>query len=236
MSRLSELLRSVRGHFVCRVLAAAMVGGMLGALISVFTNNALAEISISPFFAMAYGVILLMLGSLLIWRKLWERHNFPVARVWVLGFSLLVLCSGVSCFLLERDFNSKLSYARKVPLYIMLGIALSFTMSCTLVDMVNLAVDRCSDSYALPLVWTPRQISLILAGAVVIGAAVGLMFGVMDVEDHLYRLQHEGWVLIGICGVSGSITGAANALLTTGRHSGGLGERSELNRAAHDAT
>ena len=83
------------------ILSAACGGAALGVIVSVLVNNALAEISISPFFAVSYGCIFVVLGALVIYRKLWERHDRPVARWLVLGFSILVLCSGVSCFLLE---------------------------------------------------------------------------------------------------------------------------------------
>ena len=39
----------------------------------------------------------------------------------------------------------------------------------------------------MPLVSSSAQIFLVLAGAVAMGAAFGLIFGVMDVEDDISR-------------------------------------------------
>ena len=217
------------------ILSAACGGAALGVIVSVLVNNALAEISISPFFAVSYGCIFVVLGALVIYRKLWERHDRPVARWLVLGFSILVLCSGVSCFLLEKDWFRRISYTLKVPLYVMLGIAVSFTVSCTLVDIVNAYGDRCGREDTLPLVqfWSSQQVFLILAGAVAIGASVGLLFGSMDVEDHLSRIGYEGWTLAAVSSACGAITGGANAYLVAHQVAGGgVSERSQLNYGA----
>ena len=64
-------------------LASAAVGGVLGAVISVVVNNALIEISITPFFAAVFGLVLDLLGALMIWRKLWEEHQYPLTRILV---------------------------------------------------------------------------------------------------------------------------------------------------------
>ena len=82
-------------------LASAAVGGVFGAVISVVVNNALIEISITPFCARScpampsdhrpvdparaavatvFGLVLVLLGGLMIWRKLWEaRARLPAA-------------------------------------------------------------------------------------------------------------------------------------------------------------
>ena len=105
-----------------------------------------------------------------------------------------------------------------------------------MVDILNAAVDKCCSQSALPLVWTQSQISLTLAGAVAIGTATGIMFGAMDVEDHLYRLQYEGLALIGVSSACGALTGVANGLLTHSSLGAALNEHSQLTRAVHDAT
>ena len=174
-----------RRVFTASTIASACVGGVFGAIISVVVNNALIEISITPFFASIFGLVLVLLGSLMIWRKLWEEHQYPLTRILVLAFSTLVLCSGLSCFLLEKDWFKTISPRAKVPMYMMLGVSLCFAVSFSLVDLLNLYSDQCS-SYAssgTPLVSSPPQIFLVLAGAVSMGAAFGLMFGAMDVED-----------------------------------------------------
>ena len=203
-------------------LASAAVGGVFGAVISVVVNNALIEISITPFFAAVFGLVLVLLGALMIWRKLWEEHQYPRTRLLVVAFSVLVLLSGIACFLLEKDWFNKIPPRTKVPMYMFLGISLCFALSFSLVDLLNLYWDRCSPiAYrGQPLVSSPPQIFLVLAGAILMGASFGLMFGAMDVEDDdasHRRLRTEeraslpiGFGLGGLVGFLNSLVGSSN--------------------------
>jgi len=232
---MGTLLSALNLRVAWAALAATVVGGVLGVLDAVMVNDALLEISVSPFFATSYGTILCSLGSLMLYRKLWQRHERMVARTLVLASSVLVLCAGISCFFLERDWfkTDSVTYVLKVPMYMMLGVALSFTISCSLVDIVNSLIDRCrSEAYALPLVWSPQQVFIILAGAVLVGATVGLLFGWLDIEDHTRRVQQEGWTLVVICSWWGGLTGLANVLLSQTAGTGNeVNERSQLHSA-----
>ena len=87
-------MRSTKSWLFKRVACWSLTGGVLGAAISVIVNNALIEISLTPFFAALFGCVLLLLGSLMIWRKLWEQHEAFSTRVLVLGFSCLVMVAG----------------------------------------------------------------------------------------------------------------------------------------------
>lgn len=180
-------------------------------------NNALIEISITPFFASVFGVVLFLLGALMMWRKLWEANESQRMRYTILAFSALVLCSGVSCFLLERDWSRTLSPGQKVPLYMLLAVSLCFALTFSLVDLVNMAADACAPGRQYP-VSSPVQVALILAGSVTMGACFGLMFGVMDVEhdDARHRKlfkEERNSLPIGV--IVGSIVGWLNELLAT---------------------
>ena len=148
-----------RAHVVC----GAVGGGVFGAVISVVVNNALIEISLTPFFASVFGCVLMLLGVLMCWRKLWEDHQHPLMRLLVLAFSGLVLLSAVSCFVLEKDWFRTIPPNAKVPLYMSLGVSLSFAVTFSLVDLLNLYSDHCF-SRAVPLVASSRQIGLVPHG------------------------------------------------------------------------
>lgn len=214
-----------------RGVGAAGIGASLGALDSLFVNDALYEISTSPVFAMAYGMILLLLGSLMIWRKMWEKHDSQTKRMLILAFSLLVLCSGISCFLLEKDWFNHIPFLLKLALYVLLGISLSFTISCSLIDLTNFCIDRCSREYQFANAWCPHHVFLALAGAVLVGAAVGFMFGVIDVEDNFSRMSFESIMLFIISSICGALTGVASVLVDDQWMKNIVDERSQLNNA-----
>ena len=213
------------------VVLWSTVGGMLGGCISVVVNNALIEISLTPFFAGIFGLVLLLLGSLMLWRKLWESHDAPCMRLLVLAFSGLVLLSGFSCFLLEKDWFKTIPPKAKIPMYMMLGVSLCFSVSFTAVDLLNAYHDRHSyDMRRRSLVSTPQQVGVVLTGAVAMGAAFGLMFGSMDVEDAVEKLRTEERASLPIGVLIGGIEGAVNSVLAY-RAEAGMGEQIDLLRA-----
>ena len=204
---------------------------MLGGFISVIVNNALIEISLTPFFSAIFGLVLLLLGVLMIWRKLWERHDTPLMRTLILSFSCLVLLAGVSCFLLEKNWFRTISPGLKVPMYMALGISLCFSITFTCVDLLNAYYDRHSyDMRRRALVHTPTQVGVVLAGAIANGAAFGLMFGLMDVEDAPTRLRQEERASAPIGALLGGSVGAINAVLSY-RAEASAGEQIDLLRA-----
>lgn len=156
-------MRTTRGRWASSVGYSATVSALFGAIISVIVNNALIEISLTPFFAGVFGLILVLLGSLMLWRKIWDRQDAPCTRALVLGFSSLVLFSGVSCFLLEKDWFMRITPATKIPMYVALGISLSFAVTFTLVDLLNVFQDRNSyDMRHRSVVATPQQVAVVL--------------------------------------------------------------------------
>ena len=57
-------MRTTRGWVARSVCLSATGGGVLGGFISVIVNNALIEISLTPFFSAIFGLVLLLLGAL----------------------------------------------------------------------------------------------------------------------------------------------------------------------------
>ena len=108
-----------------------MVFGGCGSLM---VNCALVEVSLSPFFAAAFGMLFLVSGATVVWQVALEPAGGD-NRVLLLGFALLVTVSGVVCFLLERDWSHGLSAHAKVPLYALLGVSLSFSTHFTAIDL-----------------------------------------------------------------------------------------------------
>jgi hypothetical protein len=225
------MVRSTRGWVFRSACCSAAGGGVLGGFISVIVNNALIEISLTPFFAALFGAVLMLLGGLMIWRKLWERHDTPLMRMTILCFSSLVLLAGFSCFLLEKDWFKTISPKVKVPLYMALGVSLCFSLTFTCVYLLNAYYDRHSyDMRRRVLVHTPTQVGVVLAGAVANGAAFGLMFGVMDVEDAPQRLRQEERLSAPVGVLLGACVGAINAVLAF-RAEASAGEQIDLLRA-----
>lgn len=171
---------------------SCVVGMFFGAFISLIVDSALFEIGKSPFFATVFGLCLMIIGGLILWRVAPENGESMSRWRWsVFLFSAMVLASGVCCFLLEKDWIKGLGPGFKLPMYTLLGTSLCFALSFSVVDLLNSNVLFCCNGFvgdmsALTLASqgaATRQVYVVLFSSVVMGAVFGCSFGLLDVED-----------------------------------------------------
>lgn len=225
--------RKRQARFWSAILSRLLLGIIFGALGSLMVNCALVEISLSPLFAVAFGVLFLLSGGTIAWQVLLEPGGGE-SRVLLLGFAALVGTSGVLCFLLERDWSHGLSRSAKVPLYATLGVSLSFSTHFTALDLLGKLREAlgCDVGGAAPTIvrtrWQARLLALV---AVVTGCMYGLSFGIMDVEDAprgpalRAALQRETRVCYPIGAVAGAFAAVAARAVEL---RGGLDDDEEL--------
>lgn len=115
-------------------LRCVLCGGGLGVVSSLMVNCSLVEVSCSPFFAVAFGVLFLASAGMM----LAQLHSQPMAqnRPLLLFFAALNFMAGLVCFLLERDWSHGLNAQRKIPLYALLGSCLAFSVNFSSLDLM----------------------------------------------------------------------------------------------------
>jgi uncharacterized membrane protein YfcA len=127
---------------------SCVVGMVFGAFISLIVDSALFEIGKSPFFATVFGICLIVIGGLILWRVAPDNNERMSRWRWIVFlFSSMVLASGFSCFLVERDWIRGLGPGFKLPLYTILGTSLSFALSFSVVDLLNSNVLFCCQGF-----------------------------------------------------------------------------------------
>ena len=127
---------------------SSVVGMAFGAFISLIVDSALFEIGRSPFFASVFGVCLVVIGGLILWRVAPEHGERMSRWRWlVFLFSAMVLASGVCCFLVERDWVRGLGPGFKLPMFTLLGTSLCFALSFSIVDLLNGNVLLCCKGF-----------------------------------------------------------------------------------------
>ena len=184
-------------------------------------------VSLSPFFALAFGFLFLVSGLAVGWQAIHEPSGSHTNRC-VLGcFSVLTTLSGLVAFLLERDWSLGLSSHAKTPLYGMIGVSLAFSINFSALELLSKAhalVFVGGRGVGVGAVRNEWQVRLVAASSVLSGLLFGLTFGVMDLEDELVRshlhfrvaLERESRVCypLGACaGESGSLLPAPCSLL-----------------------
>ncbi|CAE8708611.1 unnamed protein product, partial [Polarella glacialis] len=120
---------------------SGFVGVLLGIIISLIVNCTLVEISISSFFSLYFGFLFVVVGGIILWRifsqdsadsKESQAKRRPLA-----AFALIIILSGLICFTLEQHWYRSRSPLMKVPLYTILGTAVAFALTFSVVDLVN---------------------------------------------------------------------------------------------------
>ncbi|EPT30634.1 putative membrane protein [Toxoplasma gondii TgCatPRC2] len=231
---LGSLMSSVRKvdvtrELVCKGTVSACVGIALGIIASLIVNCTLVEISMSSFFSFYFGLLFVTVGSVILWRI--QVTSKMAADVSVGGgegdqprkmqlqfFAALIIASGILCFVLKKNWFVGLHPVVKVPLYTLLGIAVAFALTFSLVDMVNYLLGFFQSSVAKPLVESKEQVNLVLFTALLMGGLFGFIFGVLDVEDEVQyhvrlALLREQHLCYPIGAILGGLAGLGNEIL-----------------------
>merc|ERR1712137_810387 len=120
---------------------SGFVGVLLGIIISLIVNCTLVEISISSFFSLYFGILFIIVGGMILWRIFSQESDdcigSPVKRKPLAAFAFLIILSGLICFTLEQRWYHGLLPLMKVPLYMILGTAVAFALTFSVVDLVN---------------------------------------------------------------------------------------------------
>jgi hypothetical protein len=202
------------------------LGALVGFLVTLLTTLALLEISTTAFFAVMLGGALICLSLVILARVLsaTDSRRSSFSKYFVVGFALMVFAAGVFCFVLEKNWFTGLTPSSKVPMYALLGGALAFALTFTIVDVLNCISAKCGGprpSPHVPIVGSSTQICVVLLASLCCGLYFGLLFGSLDVEDDdkKHTRYHKSWqysMPVGI--LLGAVVGAVNILTTKTRH------------------
>jgi hypothetical protein len=207
-------------------VGGALGGALLGLCVSFLVNEALYEISVNGFFAVVFGSALLFMGGLILYRVSalsWQSATSSssgkqsASTYFVMAFAVLVVVAGLFCFFLEKDWFKFISPSAKIPMYTLLGVALWFALTFSIMDLFNFVgqylVLRLSKGRRLwqPIVSTPVQICLVLGVAVLLGLFFGVIFGSFDVEDTAQAgLQKDFGYTLPVGAATCAVVGAIN--------------------------
>jgi len=166
------------------LVASSLLGGLFGLFEAEVIAFSLLEISISPAFAIVFGVGFCLLAIALTWR-IWV--SVPGHQKYILlFFSAMVLASGIACFFLKSGWIKDFHSAGKVPLYAILGMSFAFTITYSFSEIVTLSPwDKCCNTNGQenPVFGSPQQIFALFGCSLSLGICFGLLFGLIDVED-----------------------------------------------------
>ena len=116
---------------------SAGAGALIAMLVSFVVNCALVEVTLNGIFALYFGVLFLLISGVVVYRVRSGEHPHPHM---LLAFSLVMGLSGLVCLLFETTWLYALSSTVKVPLYVSLGVSVSYALMFSLIDLLNFLV------------------------------------------------------------------------------------------------
>jgi len=175
-----------------RLAVSTVVGALLGMVLSIAVNSVLFEISINRVFAFYFGIIFCILGSLIFMRA-WTQPTL-MKKLGVTLISAMVITGGALSLIFRTEWLWW-SSAAKVVIYTLLGIATSFTVTFSWVDIISFIHDMSKRAQMLKvstkfgLIESQTQIWLLVVVSVVTGLTYGLIFGLVQLEE--MTVQHH---------------------------------------------
>lgn len=170
--------------------------------------------------------MLCIIGGLVIWRTYTEskkeqasvvrpaNSSFFAHTLLLYKFGAIMMCSGITCFLLRRNWFIHLSYLFKVPFFALLGISFAFIILFLFADCLNYCSISCPRSQGRMIIEGPCQIYLLASVAIILGCLYGLIFGLLDVEDAaMFKLAVLSYKQEKYCYPIGIILGFVTGLL-----------------------
>jgi len=149
--------------FNLTTLFSTIVGVGIGALTSFIVNATLVEISLNTFFALYYGCLFAFIGGFVLYRlKTMEEtpldNQFTARKPIIQAFAILTVASGIISILLDKNWFSGVGPILKVPLYMVLGSSISFSIVFAIVDLINFVGGYFRRMQFRSLIDTPSQV------------------------------------------------------------------------------
>lgn len=148
-----------------------------------------------------------------------QEDKYSIRRKALIYFATLVIISGlISLSFLEHKWYSTFPPLSKIPIYIILGITLNFSIIFGIIDIINYVFGVFQRNYDKTIVESQIQIMWVFLVSLVMGSLYGFIFGLFDVEDakrfeFQAKLLHEEFICLPIAAVLGFIGGVVNEYL-----------------------
>jgi len=197
---------------VCYIILSTFIGAFIGIIVSLIIANSLVEITRSTPFAIVFGVAFCLLG-LAIFYRVYSTPTDSFKRILVFIFAILIIVSGIFCFVIPRDAYDQYKLIVLILIYSLLSISLAFALAFSITEFLNMGLcDKCRNikpedpNANIPIVGSKGQVITVFAGALVIGIAFGIAFADIDPKNSdSYEKQIIVSIPIGV--VTGAVVG-----------------------------
>ena len=161
------------------VFRAALLIAPCEAIASSCTSACLLGVSLSKLFSIIFCVLLIIFAFVFGYVA-WKTTEDRFIRVASAIGSILMPIAGIACIVVDAEFVKMQNPAYKSPLYMLISAAVIINFTINIIQLINSCgwggiKDR--------LLSNNKQVTFLLVMNVILGLALGLTFGLLDVED-----------------------------------------------------
>lgn len=207
-------------------LFSVMVSIIISIAISFLDNFTLFEIARSFYFALYFSFFFFIIGVFILSKsyrnyitkfqhtdfiQLEQRDTLRFKYIFILG--CFIILGSLFSIILHMNYVYTMNYKLKIPLFAVIGIAITFSIAVSMIDVINLLFALFNgEKVSEPPINHHRQIMPVIYLSCIMGFIFGGIFALFDIED--VRLSHisdmlakEEGFLIPIAVIFGLIAG-----------------------------
>jgi hypothetical protein len=201
--------------------------------------NRLIEITMNHWTAWFFGILFIVIGILVGWSYFaLQIYDKSIGKLFC---AALIAASGVACFLVDSSWFHTASYYHKLCMYAVLGMALSFACTFTIMDTGAYLRSFVQSSYRYEQIRETKEVTFVIFMAIMMGCCFGWVFANIPSDPSKPRMallrEEEHCYPIGV--FLGGATGVGYSILTTDMKANSTGEPTyqgigEANAATYD--
>jgi len=161
------------------IIRAGILMGPAEAIAASCTSACLLGISLSKVFSLVFCVLLIAFAvvfGFIAWKSGEDRFMRVASGIG----AVLMPIAGIGCIVVDTEFVHLQSSLAKTPLYVVIASAILINFSINIIQVINCCPwgnlkDR--------LLSNNKQVSYLFIMNIVLGVLLGLVFGLLDVED-----------------------------------------------------
>ena len=206
--KLNNIISQISDIKTKKLIKLTILGSTLGLTTAFTVDNTLFQISENPFISIYFGVIFIILGTIILYNSIKTTKpeniinsfstnnsifitNSKEKNYIRIVFSIIILLSGIFCFFLKKNWTKNYFLLSKIIIFEFLGISLCFLIIFGILDFVNFLLTFFQNENSLAFVETKDQSITLLVFSVIMGSFYGFIYSIVKIEKNGLDLKNQ---------------------------------------------
>eukprot|EP00755_Sulcionema_specki_P013555 Sspe_Gene.54267::Locus_29954_Transcript_2_2_Confidence_0.667_Length_934::g.54267::m.54267 len=177
--------------FILKHVQYCGIGCLVAVILAWLVGSAIEEITFATWINIPFGIVLMFLSGVLFHRIVTTDVSLKTKVVVMIG-NALIFASGIMTLCLKEGWLPGLTPGAKTPMYMILAMSLSFSICYVLIDLALMgAFHVCLASNPADSISSITQVYATVGACIGLGAYIGLLYGLLDVEDEKHSFGSQ---------------------------------------------